>query len=140
MKKLDLSALEKTIDNRVGSDLELCNVGGSSVLVWQDGEIIYKKHFGVEKICGEAVSDNTLFRLASMTKPISAVAAMILVERRRISLDDPVDKYYPKFSSLKVYGDAEERTIDSNITIRQLLTHSSGIASGEAWMASSEKM
>ena len=133
MKILNKVKLASAIESRAKEDLALCNIDGASVLVWQSGEVIYINHFGAASLDGKTLSDNTLFRMASMTKPISAVAAMILVDRGLLSLSDTVDKYYPEFSKMRVFGTDE--TVDS-ITVEQLLTHTSGIGSGDAWAES----
>lgn len=130
MKHISEGALAEAIEARVSRDLLSCNIGGASALVKQGDRILYKKHFGSD-FC--EVSDRTLFRLASMTKPISAVGAMILVERGLLSLDDTVDRFYSGFSTALVLnekGEREERAIDTRVNVRHLLTHTSGIASG----------
>jgi CubicO group peptidase (beta-lactamase class C family) len=86
---------------------------------------------------------DTIFRLASMTKPITAVAAMILVEKCVVRLDDPVDEWLPELKDRKVL-----RTIDSPlddtvraaraITVRDLLTFRSGY--GEGWPSSRRRV
>ena len=80
------------------------------------------------------VSADTLFRIASMTKPITSVAIMMLYERGKFLLDDAVERYMPEFSNMQVFsgqrdeqGNALTRPAKSSITIRQLLSHSSGI-------------
>ena len=141
MKTLKRDELTEILNRRANSDLELCNIGGASILVAQDGEIVYKEHFGFEDMCEKAVSDRTLFRLASMTKPVTAVATMILVERGLLSLDDTVDSFYPEF--LRVQIKQEDGTLvpcDKKITIRNILTHSSGISTGALWQESAKKL
>lgn len=138
MKLINREKLAAAIEARAKSDLELCNIGGASVLVEQDGEIIYKKHFGSADMQGKTLSDDTLFRLASMTKPITAVAAMILVDRGLLSLEDRIEKFYPQFSSMNIYGSGEVNPV--KITVKHLLTHSSGIGSSAAWIASEKIM
>lgn len=132
MKTLNIDTLVSAIERRMENDLALCNVGGASVLVWQDGSTVYKKHFGVSDTVGSAVTDNTLFRLASMTKPITSVAVMILVDRGLISLDDTVEKFYPSFADLKVIENDTVVDIESKITVAHLLSHTSGVGSGIA--------
>ena len=78
---------------------------------------------------------NTIFRIASMTKPITSVAAMILYEEGFFQLDDPVAKYIPEFKDLKVFSYKDNKGIHTEeqktpMTIRNLLTHTSGLASG----------
>ena len=132
MKKLMKTELARVIEQRAASDLALCNIGGASVLVAQDGEVLYKNHFGTADMCSAPITDSTLFRMASMTKPITAVAAMILVERGLLSLEDTVDRFYPSFYPAKVRNaDGGLTPTDKRVTVRNILTHSSGILSGE---------
>src|SRR2546425_1944947 len=80
---------------------------------------------------------NTIFRIASMTKAVTSVGVMMLIEEGKLSLDDPVSKYLPAFKSERVLvalGDSAKGTRDSlvpaarQITVHDLLTHRSGIA------------
>src|SRR2546425_13097411 len=80
---------------------------------------------------------NTIFRIASMTKAITSVGVMMLIEEGKLSLDDPVSKYLPAFKSERVLvalGDSAKGTRDSlvpairQVTVHDLLTHRSGIA------------
>lgn len=137
MKKLNIKVLSENIENRVSRDFQLKNVSGVSIAVFQCGKLIYKKHFGTASAQkGEPVSDNTLFRLASMTKPITAVAIMTLCEKGLLALDDRVEKYLPDFKDIKVIefaNGAVKNTYnpETKITIRHLLTHSSGLLAGD---------
>ena len=128
MKYLSREKLAMTIEKRALEDIAACNIGGASVLVAQDGDVVYKRHFSSTDMPGDAVSDRTLFRLASMTKPITAVAAMILTDRGLLSPEDTVDQFYGKFSSMKLFG--SETEVPTKITIEHLLTHTSGLGSG----------
>jgi len=77
---------------------------------------------------------DSIFRIASMTKPVTSVAAMMLVEKGQLDLDDPITKYLPEFANVRVltmWHDADA-TFDARpprrpITVRDLLTHTSGI-------------
>lgn len=141
MKAINIKRLAEAIEGRAKNDLELCNIGGASVLVAQGGDVIYRNHFGFSELSGKPVSDDTLFRLASMTKPITAVAAMILVDRGLLSLEDTVDKFYPSFSSMCVRnGDGSLYPSENKITVRNILTHSSGIGSGNTWVEAAKKL
>ena len=131
LKKLSYSRLSEAIESRGRTDIAEENIGGFSVAVMQSGQLIYKNHFG------EAISDSTLFRLASMTKPITSVATMILVDRGILSLEDTVDSFYPSFKNMMVRADSGELfTTDKKITVKSILTHSSGIGSGAVWTQS----
>ena len=136
MKKLNLAKLAFNIEARALSDLENKNFNGISVAVYQSGNLIYKNHFGKMNE-NSPVSDNTLFRLASMTKPITAVAIMQLCEKGLLSLDDRVEDHIPEFKGIKVYEFKDGEVINSYIpetkmTVRHLLSHSSGILAGES--------
>ena len=72
------------------------------------------------------LTENTIFRLASLTKPITSAAVLTLVDQGKIELEDMVSKYLPEFSSLTVYGNREEH----EITVAQLLSHTSGMSGG----------
>ena len=128
MKKINYSALKDRIEKRAAEDLAQNNIGGASVLVAQLGELVYKGSFGKASPTGEPVTDKTLFRLASMTKPVTAVAAMMLVERGLLSLDDKVEKFYPDFSRVPVSdGRGDTYRTDKKVTVRNILSHRSGI-------------
>ena len=136
MKKLNPELLTKNIEDRVYADIAAHNICAASLIVNQDGKRVYKKHFGVTfPDRDEAVSDSTIYRLASMTKPIMAVAMLILVDRGLVALDDPVAKYLPDFEDMSIgeVVDGELRFVCKNPTpptVRNLLTHTSGIGCG----------
>jgi len=91
MRYIDKELLASNIESRVKNDLKENNVSGVSLVVKQSGEIVYKNHFGTTSLENDLpVNDNTIFRMASMTKPITGVATMILFDRGLISLDDEV--------------------------------------------------
>lgn len=140
MRKLNKELLAENLEKRIENDISLNNVCGVSVLVKQSGTIIYKNHFGtVSPESQTPVSDETMFRLASMTKPITGVAAMILVDRGLLSLDDTIDKFIPAFSSPYILDENGEKIyVDQKITVKHLLTHTSGIGSGSQWKKSVE--
>ena len=101
IKKLDSEMLKRNVEARVAEDISLCNIAGASILVKQSGEIKYKNHFGIATLDGARhVDDRTVFRLASMTKPITAVAILIQVARGIVGLYDPIEKYLPDYSEM----------------------------------------
>lgn len=113
---------------------------GAVFLVARKGKLVYHKSFGISGRKGnEAMRTDHLFRIASMSKPITSVAVMLLLEEGKILLDEPLTKYIPEFKNMKVLKefnpkDSSFTTEDAKslITIRQLLTHTSGI--GYAFM------
>ncbi len=92
--KLD-AVLRQLVDGRT--------TPGVAVLILQDGRPVYERAVGVrDPRGGEPLRADHLFRLASMTKPVTSVAAMMLVEEGRVRLDDPVSEHLPAFAGLQV--------------------------------------
>jgi CubicO group peptidase (beta-lactamase class C family) len=107
---------------------------GMITMVARHGKVVSFEKFGVMDV-NKPMQFNTIFRIASMTKPITGVAVMILYEEGYFQLDDPVAKYIPEFENLKVYSSQDKNGIHlvdqiRPMTIRDLLTHTSGLASG----------
>ena len=130
MKRLNEGALAKAVETRARENLAMGNIGGISVLVAQENQVIYQGCFGTKDMKADPVTEETIFRIASMTKPITAVAAMILVERGLLSLEDRLDRFDPRFSVMRYFGKDQEEEILPPIKIEHLLTHTSGIGSG----------
>ncbi|MBC7585423.1 beta-lactamase family protein [Tardiphaga sp. vice352] len=115
-------------------------IPGAIVLIQQHGKPVYKQFFGVrDPDTGQPMTDDTIFRLHSMTKPITSFAAMMLVDEGRLKLDDPVSKYIPSFGSVKVGVEKKlengEKALEivapeRPVNIRDLLLHTSGITYG----------
>ena len=106
----------------------------------RDGEVVHAKVAGYADIEAERpMQPGTRFRMASMTKPVTAVAALILVEEGRLGLDDPVSRYVPTAATLRVAtsehrdasGGIPTEPIAEPLTVRHLLTFSSGIGAEE---------
>ncbi len=111
-------------------------VPGFVTVVARRGKIVHFEAFGsmdVER--KKAMRPDTIFRLASMTKPVTGAAVMILVQEGKIAVSDPVSKYIPEFAEMEVLVQNEEgasRTVpaDRLITIEHLLTHTAGLTLG----------
>ena len=138
MHLLDKNLLKTNIGKAADYDFSNNKVFGSAYLVIQDNEVVYENCFGVTSIDKkEPVTKDTLFRLASMTKPITAVAALILIERGLLSLEDKVSKFLPEFKDIHIKQiDNSGNLIDlgkpeKEITILNLLTHTSGFGENE---------
>jgi CubicO group peptidase (beta-lactamase class C family) len=103
---------------------------GVVALILQDGRPVYSRAVGTREPGGQApIGTDDLFRYASMTKPVTSAAALILVEEGRIGLDDPVDKHLPQFASLSVrQPDGSLVPASRPPTIRELLTHTAGFS------------
>jgi CubicO group peptidase (beta-lactamase class C family) len=103
---------------------------GIVALILQNGRPVYSRSVGVREVgSAELIGDNDMFRLASMTKAVTSVAAMILVEQGKIGLDDPVSRFLPEFAKLQVRGpDGTEDPASRPPTIRELLSHTAGFS------------
>jgi CubicO group peptidase (beta-lactamase class C family) len=78
-------------------------IPGAVLLIQQHGKPVYHEFFGVRDVATKApMTDDTIFRLFSMTKPITSVVAMMLIDEGKMSLDDPVSKYIPSFANAQV--------------------------------------
>lgn len=103
-------------------------IPNASAIVLKDGEVIYEKYLGFQDIANQqAVSEKTIYRLASLTKPIVSVAVLGLVDQGLLRLDDPLSEYLPAFKPVVINGSDDECC---QLTIRQLLSHSAGLSSG----------
>ena len=98
----------------------------------RDGQVVHATTAGYADIATRTpMGLDTQFRIASMTKPVTAVAAMILVEEGRLSLDDPVSRYIPAAADLRIADGATGTVaLDEPLTVRDLLEFSSGIGGG----------
>ena len=110
---------------------------GAAILIQQHGKPVYLKCFGVQAVETNApMTSDTIFALHSMTKPITSVAAMMLIDAGKLSLADPVSKFIPGFADIKVgvgSATADGTSVlklvppDRPVTIMDLLRHTSGI-------------
>jgi CubicO group peptidase (beta-lactamase class C family) len=115
-------------------------IGGAILLIQQHGKPVYHESFGVQDVVTKApITDKTIFRLYSMTKPITSVAAMTLIDDGKMKLDDPVAIYIPSFATAKVgvekKSDSGEKVLQleplkRRLTILDLMTHTAGITYG----------
>ena len=113
-------------------------VPGMVVLVARKGKIVYNKAFGsADQSANRSFATNDIFRIASQTKAITSTAVMMLWEEGKFQLDDPISKYIPAFKDQKVltkfkYSDTtyQAEPVKQEITIRHLLTHTSGLGYG----------
>ena len=108
-------------------------IPGYLVLVARHGKVAYLHCCGLRDVeAGLPVEEDTVFRIYSMTKPITSVGVMMLYERGLLQLDDPVSEFIAGFKQLEVFesGDAESYLTvpaEREMTIRDLLTHTSGL-------------
>jgi len=138
MKRIDKALLKNLLETRMQADLAAERVGGAALIVRQEGEVCYKGVFGTRNPAGEPVTDDQIYRLASMTKPVTAVAAMCLHDDGRLDLDAPISRWLPAYARQNIVepdGSGGLRVVGESrtpITVRHLLTHTSGLGSGDA--------
>lgn len=110
------------------------DLSGFVTLVWHKGEVIQVNTPGKRDVeAGLPMKRDTIFRIASMTKPITSVAALQLIEEGRLKLDDPINRWLPEFANPRVLKDAtgpldQTEHAERDITVEDLLTHRSGLA------------
>ncbi len=101
---------------------------GALTLIWRRGQLAHKSLLGAMDIArGQAMREDAIFRLYSMTKPVTAVALLILMEEGRIALDDKVAKFIPAFADLKL---ADGTAPACAMTVTDLLRHTAGFTYG----------
>jgi CubicO group peptidase (beta-lactamase class C family) len=133
---LDEARLERIGEHLRTRYVEPGKVAGCQALVARHGEVAYSRSFGLaDRERGTPVRDDTIWRIYSMTKPITSVALMTLYERGLFQLTDPVHRYVPEWRDLKVCeldGAAGERLVEPERppTIRDVLTHTAGLSYG----------
>ena len=128
------------VGDYIRNEIATGKIPGAILLIQQHGKPVYFENFGVRDVATKLpMSADTIFRLYSMSKPITSVAAMMLVEDGKLKLDDPVSKYIPAFAETKVgvekRGDDGTLTLvreplNRPITIKDLLRHTSGLTYG----------
>jgi CubicO group peptidase (beta-lactamase class C family) len=110
------------------------DLSGVVAMVWRKGEILRLDTIGKRDIENDKpMQRDTLFRIASMTKPVTSVAAMMLVEEGKMALSDPIAKWMPEFAEMRVLKNPDgplDDTVPSPrpITVEDLLTHRAGLA------------
>ncbi len=126
---------KSAIDSYLQNAIKTTHIPGMVALVVNKDGIIYEQAFGLKDVAHkQPMSTDTIFRLASMTKPITSMGIMMLVEQGKISLDAPASTYLPALAKPKVYtsftledGKFTAVPAKQDYTIRQLLTHTSGL-------------
>ncbi|HXY99146.1 MAG TPA: serine hydrolase domain-containing protein [Stellaceae bacterium] len=130
------------------ADIERGRIPGAVVAIARRGKLVYLEAFGWrDKAAGRRMTTDTIFNIASMTKPMTAVGALMLYERGALLIDDPVAKYLPQFAEMRVAvldagGDAITGTVPAAkaITIQDLMRHTSGIIYGGRGTTAVHKM
>ena len=131
------------------ADVASGKIAGAYLLIGRRGKVAFQEGFGVQGP-GQTtpVSDETIFRIFSMTKPVVSVVAMSLAEQGRLDVDAPVSKYLPEYANLKVWqADGSSVVAAKPMLVRHLMSHTSGLIYGfiqpnapisKAWAAGGE--
>ena len=135
------SARLQRLSSRYQQGVSEGEIPGAVILIARNNEPIYEKAFGFsDRLSRVPMTLDTVFALASMTKPVTSVAAMLLVEEGRLGLDEPVSRYLPQLSALQVLaergtaGGAGGWTLEPavrELTVQDLLRHTAGFVYGQ---------
>src|SRR6266852_1132541 len=137
-----LSTRLKRLSDRINEGVKNNELPGAVVLIARNGKLVMFDSFGFRDREAKApMTNDTIFRIASMTKPIVSVAAMMLVEEGKLSLADPVSRYIPAFADTKVAvpKKKDDGTVEIALepqtramTVQDLMRHTSGLTYGTA--------
>jgi CubicO group peptidase (beta-lactamase class C family) len=126
------------IGTTLKADIEAGRIPGAVIASARHGKLVALDAYGWrDKAAGVPMTTDTIFNIASMTKPMTTVGALMLYEQGKIQIDDPLSKYFPKFASMRVaVRDGKgEPTVDTvpaqrQITLQDLMRHTSGLVYG----------
>ncbi len=132
VKPIDSQKLSSLISAHTNEELSENKIGSKEVIVHQDGQCIYKGVFGTGSVDGAAAKPGMLYRAASMTKPITAVAVLQLIDKGLLCPEDKVSRFFPAAKDMKVAVVENGRIaslvpLKREITVGNLLSHTSGI-------------
>jgi CubicO group peptidase (beta-lactamase class C family) len=129
---------EELITDAIRKMVDDGSLAGAVTLVWQDGKVIQAAAVGWRDIASKLPIErrNTLFRIASMTKPITSTLALMLFDEGRFALNDPITRWAPEFSQMRVLRSStgtlnQTDPAERPITFEDLLTHRSGLTYGD---------
>ena len=132
MKRLNPDKLRENVLKSMNSDLAASNIAGAAVMVAQNGELLLDERVGYKDIrTREPLGKNTIFRLASMTKPVTGFAFLLGIERGYFGYDDLLTDHFPEFKKMPIGKIADGKVIPDRmpknpIRLYQLLSNSSG--------------
>jgi CubicO group peptidase (beta-lactamase class C family) len=126
----------KRLDSYVSRFVADGEFAGATALLARKGKIVQFNTYGRQAVGGAPMRRDTIFRIYSMTKPITGVAVLMLLEEGKLRLDDPISMHMPEFGKLKVitgWNDAGQPVLEDAKrppTIRELMNHTAGYAYG----------
>jgi len=122
----------EAVQSRLESDVASGQIAGAAIIIGHRDHILFERHLGFSNTAtGQTVRPDTVWRIFSMTKPLVTVAAMVLVERGLLRLDQQVAEFVPSFGNLRVAcGQHETTPAQRRPTIQDLMRHTAGLAYG----------
>lgn len=128
----------KPLDSAINELIKNKKVSGGVGIIWKEGKVIHQAAYGwMDADYKDSMTLDAIFRIASQTKLIVTIGALQLIEKEKINLDSPIEKWLPEFKEQKVAikKDGEILTLErqNSITLRHLLSHTSGISSADEW-------
>lgn len=118
----------KRLDTLIQHYIDEQGIPGVLMLIARHGKLAYSKPFGLMDIATHRSTQlDTIYRIYSMTKPVTCAAVMMLHEEGHFALSDPISDYIPEFADTPVYVDGKQVPPERPITIQHLLTHTSGL-------------
>lgn len=119
------------LDGAMQSEIDAGHYAGISVMVARHGKLVKFCRYGYQALgAREPLREDAIFRIASMTKPIIAVAMLLLYEEGKWQLDDPVTTFIPEFADLQVLQEGKLVPLDRPMTMRHIMASSAGFAFG----------
>jgi CubicO group peptidase (beta-lactamase class C family) len=125
------------ISSTLNADIEAGRIPGAVIAIARHGKLVMYEAYGWrDKDAKVAMTTDSIFNIASMTKPMTTVGALMLYEQGKLLIDDPLSKYFPKFANMRVAvrdnGEPTAETVPANrqITIQDLMRHTSGLIYG----------
>ncbi len=112
-------------------------IPGALTMIAREGKLVHFEKFGMQDVASSTpVEFETIFRIYSMTKPITSVAVMMLYEEGYFQLNTPVSEFIPAFKDMKVYANHGDAIVDAEreVTVKHLLTHTAGLIYGGDWV------
>jgi CubicO group peptidase (beta-lactamase class C family) len=126
------------IGTTIKADVDAGRIPGAVIAIARHGKLVMFDAYGYrDKAANAPMTTDTIFNIASMTKPMTAVGALMLYEQGKLLINDPLSKYFPKFADMRVAardanGEPTAETVPAKnqVTIQDLMRHTSGIIYG----------
>jgi CubicO group peptidase (beta-lactamase class C family) len=125
------------LDQAMQAQIDQGKLAGIDILIYQDGEVIHRKLTGYQELDSrKPLAEDTLYKIFSLTKPITGTALLMLYEQGKFQLDDPVELYLPQFKGMQVAkedgpdGRPVTEPAQHPLTIRELMNHTAGFTYG----------